>query len=177
MTITSSEIIEDKKQAHDQRYVWEKHTDHLSKDHFVFYAAELGADINANMIARVPQISQSLIDGEIGELTDKIESGEIAALDVEPVHPETDSLADRKRTFFRRLLRYVVKNRDIKIARLVFYPIWYYLKFESSYTAQQIATYLDITLTQLQWINNRFQAIHDNLAFIDADDSYLGEVE
>ena len=177
MTIVSSEILEDRQQAHDQRYVWEKHTDHLAKDHFVFYAAELGADVNANMLARVPQINHSLIEGEIGELTGRVESGEIAALDVEPVHPETDTLADRRRTFFRRLLRYVVNNRDIKIARIVFYPVWYYLKFESTYTAQQIASYLDITIPQLQKLDARFQAIHDNLAFIDADDSYLGEVE
>ena len=177
MTIISSEILEDRQQAHPQRYVWEKHTDHLAKDHFIFYAAELGADVNANMTARVPQINQNLIDGEIGELTGRIESGEIAALDVEPVHPETDTLADRRRTFFRRLLRYTVKNRDIKIARIVFYPIWYYLKFESGLNANKIATYLDITTDQLLWINSRFQAIHDNLAFIDADDSYLGEVE
>ena len=177
MTIISSEILEDRQQAHPQRYVWEKHTDHLAGEHFVFCAAELGADVNANMLARVPQINQSLIDGEIGELTGRVESGEIEPLDVEPVHPETDTLADRRRTFFRRLLRYVVNNRDIKIARLVFYPIWYYLKFESSYTAQQIATYLDITIPQLQKLDSRFQAIHDNLAFIDSDDSYLGEVE
>ena len=177
MTIISSEILEDRQQAHPQRYVWEKHTDHLAKEHFVFYAAELGADVNANMTARVPQINQSLIDGEIGELTSKIESGELEPLDVEPIHPETDTLSIRKRTFFRRLLRYVVNNRDIKLARIVFYPIWYYLKFESSYTAQQIADYLDITISQFQRINTRFQAIHDNLAFIDADDSYVGEVE
>ena len=177
MTITSSEILEDRQQAHNQRYVWEKHIDHLADEHFFFYAASLSADVNAIMLARVPQVEESLIDGEIGGLTGRVESGEIAALDAEPVHPETDTLAIRKRTFFRRLLRYTVNNRDIKIARIVFYPIWYYLKFESTYTAQQIADYLDITISQLQWINNRFQAIHDNLAFIDADDGYVGEVE
>ena len=177
MSIVSSEILEDRQQAHDQRYVWEKHIDHLAKEHFHFYAAQLGADVNAIMANRVPQINESIIDGEISELTGKVESGEIEPLDVEPVHPETDTLAIRKRTFFRRLLRYVVNNRDVKVARIVFYPIWYYLKFESGYTAQQIADYLNITIPQLQWINNRFQAIHDNLAFIDADDSYLGEVE
>ena len=129
------------------------------------------------MANRVPQINDQLIEGEICRLTSAVENGELEPLDVEPVHPETDTLFDRKRRFFRRLLRYVVNNRDIKIARIVFYPIWYYLKFESTYTAQQIATYLDITIPQLQKLDSRFQAIHDNLAFIDADDSYIEEVE
>ena len=177
MTIVDSQILEDIKQAHDQRYVWEKHTDHLDGEYFYFYAVGLGVDVNALMTSRVPAVEQAIVDDEIEELRGLVENGAIAAMDANPVHPETDTLAIRKRTFFRRLLKYIANNRDLKLARLIFYPVWYYLKFESTYTTQQIADYLNITLTQLQKINDRFQAIHDNLAFIDADDGYLGEVE
>ena len=89
----------------------------------------------------------------------------------------TDTAAVRKRRFRRKLLRLIASEGDLKVIRRILYPVWYWLKFESGYTAQQIADYLNISLTVLQRINNRFQALHDNLAFVDADDDYLGEVD
>ena len=177
MTIVSSEIVEDVKQAHDQRYVREKHIDHLGGEHFHSYAVLVGADVYVIMLDRVSQIETMLINNEITNLIGMVESGELAPLDAEPAHPETDALAVRRRRFFRKLLRYVVNNRDLMLARVVFYPAWYYLKFISGLTVDQIAVYLNVTMDQLQRVNNRFQAIHDNLAFIDADVGYLGEVE
>ena len=129
------------------------------------------------MASRVPIVETALIDNEIEELIKKVETGEVAVLDVSPVHPETDTLTVRKRRFYRKLVRYITKTASLKLARLIFYPIWYYLKFDSGYTSQQIANYLNVTITQLQKVDNRFQAIHDNLAFIDADDGYIEEIE
>jgi hypothetical protein len=177
MSIVTSEIVEDQKQAHDQRYVREKHTDHLSVAHYFSYSAQVGVNVSAVMTARVPFIELSLVEAEEQVLISSIESGDVDALDAVPTLPETDTAAVRKKRFARKLLRYIVEHRELKIIRIVFYPVWYYLKFESGFTSQQIADYLDISLTKLQIINSRFQAIHDNLAFIDADDSYLLEVE
>ena len=176
-SVAGSEILEDIKQAHDQRYVREKHTDYLGGEHFFSYAVGLDVDVNDLMVSRIPQVEAMIVNSEIAELTGMVENGEVAAMDVAPLHPETDTANIRRRTFFRKLLRYIAKNRDIKIARIVFYPVWHYLKFDASYTALQIATYLDITIAQLQIVDNRFQAIHNNLVFIDADDAYVGEVE
>ena len=177
MTIVSSEILEDIKQAHDQRYVREKHTDHLGEEYIFFYAIGVGIDINAIMASRVPIVETALIDNEIEELIERVRIGEIAVMDISPVHPETDTLTVRKRRFYRKLVRYITKTDSLKLARLIFYPIWYYLKFDSGYTSQQIANYLNVTITQLQKVDNRFQAIHDNLTFIDADDGYIEEIE
>ena len=76
MTIVSSEIIEDRQQAHDQRYVWERHVDHLNRDYFFFYAAPLKADVEKIMIDRIPSIELVAKEKEISEVIGRIERGE-----------------------------------------------------------------------------------------------------
>ncbi len=177
MSIISSQIVENALQAHGERYVREIHTDHLGKEHHFTYAAQGNADVNVIMVNRVPSIEQMLIDSEIENWIDKVENDNIAALDVSPQHPETDTAIIKKRRFARRLIRYAATHKELKVIRKTMYPIWYYLKFDSGYTVQQIANYLNISLSKLSNINARFQAIHDNLAFIDADDAMIGEVD
>jgi len=87
MTIISSEVIEDVKQAHNQRYVREKHIDHLGGEHFYFYAASMGADVNVIMLNRVSQVEATLISNEIANLIGMVESGKLSPLDAEPAHP------------------------------------------------------------------------------------------
>ena len=80
-SVASSEIIEDIKQAHDQRYIWEKHTDHLGGEHFFFYAGALEVDAEKVMNNRIPIVEQMLIDNEITETVSKVENGESYKLD------------------------------------------------------------------------------------------------
>lgn len=77
MAIVLSEIIEDSLQAHGQRYVREKHTDHLNKEHFYFYAASNKADVNTLMLNRVSSMNKILVDNEIIKSIKLIELGEI----------------------------------------------------------------------------------------------------
>ena len=177
LSIVNSQITENALQAHDGRYVREVHTDHLGQEYHFTYAAVGSADINAIMLARVPSIEQTLIDSEIENWIGKVEDGNIVALDVSPEHRETDTVTIRKRRFARRLIRYAMVHNNLKTIRRIMYPIWYYLKFDSGYTAQQIANYLNVSLSKLSNINARFQAIHDNLSFIDADNAMIGEVD
>ena len=175
--IVSYEIVEQTIQSGGTQRVYVAFTDHLAQVHHRSYDFPSGAVVADEIAIRQTAVESGLESAEVELLTSAVESGSIVAMDVEPVLPSTDTLAVRKRKFYRRLLRYVVNNRDIKLARLVFYPVWYYLKFESEYTAQQIADYLDISLAKLAIINSRFQAIHDNLTFVDTDDDYVSEVD
>lgn len=133
-------------------------------------------DVNAGLIEHAIKAKKQIIEREDSELMAQIENG-ISPLDILPIHPDTETAGNRKRRFRRKLLRWIVNQDDLKLIRKVFYPVWYWLKFESGYTTQQIASYLDVSITVLQRINCRFQALHDKLTFIDADEQYIGEVE
>ncbi len=177
MSVISSEIIEDSVQADGRRFVGFEFTFHTAEKIIRRFMVEAAYDKNAGLSAMIPSIEVYKIEEEDAELIGQIEQSTLLALDVIPIHPETETESNRKRRIRRKILRKIMKERDIKLARSVLYPIWYWLKYESGYTAQQIANYLDISLAVLQKVNSRFQAIHDNLAMLDDDDSYVGEVE
>lgn len=177
MTITSSEITENNVQADGTRYVSYRYT-FDNGDIITFGSMQKpgGYDVDAGLIAYAAIAETAIVEREDSELVGLIDAG-IDPMDITPVHPTTDTASARKRRFRRKLLRLIATEGDLKVIRRILYPVWYWLKFESGYTAQQIADYLNISLTVLQRINNRFQALHDNLAFVDADDNYLGEVD
>ena len=177
MSIISSEIVENNLQADSNRYISYRYT-FSNGDIIRFNSMQKPGDYDANAgLVEYAAIAEGRItEREDSELMSQVESG-LNPLDVEPVHPDTETAGKRKRRFRRKLLRWIASEGDLKLIRKVFYPIWYWLKFESGYTAQQIADYLGISLIVLQRINNRFQALHDNLSFVDADEQYVGEVE
>lgn len=177
MTIISSEITENSVQADGTRYVSFRYT-FDNGDIVTFGSMQKPSDYDADagLIAYATDAETAIVDREDSELVSLIDAG-TDPMDVLPVHPTTDTAAVRKRRFRRKLLRLIAAEGDLKVIRKILYPVWYWLKFESGYTAQQIADYLNISLTVLQRINSRFQALHDNLAFVDTDDDYLGEVD
>lgn len=177
MVIQSSQITENSVQSDGTRYVSFRYT-FTNGDIITFGSMQKPSDYNvdAGLIAYATIAETSIVEREDSELVELIDAG-TDPMDIEPVHPTTDPAAVRKRRFRRKLLRLVASDGDLKAIRRILYPVWYWLKFESGYTAQQIADYLGISLTVLQRINNRFQALHDNLAFVDGDDDYLGEVD
>jgi hypothetical protein len=56
MSITNSQIVEDRTQADGRRWVRERHTDHVGKQHEIAYLAESGTNANTAMTNRVAQI-------------------------------------------------------------------------------------------------------------------------
>ncbi len=75
MPITLSQIIEDSPQADGRRWITEEHTDSTDKPHLIRYLAELGVDCESVMVARVTQVNQQLINSEISQYLDDVESG------------------------------------------------------------------------------------------------------
>jgi len=177
MTIQLSEITENSVQSDGTRYVSFRYTFH-NGDITTFGSMQKPSDydVDAGLIAYATEAETSIVEREDSELVALIDAG-TDPMDIIPVHPDTDTAAVRKRRFRRKLLRLIASEYDLKVIRRILYPVWYWLKFESGYTAQQIADYLNISLTVLQRINRRFQALHDNLIFVDDDDQYIGEVD
>ena len=177
MPITISEIIENNFQSDGTRYISYRYT-FQNGDIITFGSMQKPGnyDIDAGLITYATKAETQIVKREDSELMGLINAG-INPMDIEPAHPSTDTDIVKKRRFRRKLLRLIAMENDLKVIRKTLYPVWYWLKFESGYTSQQIADYLNISLTVLQRINSRFQALHDNLAFIDADDNYLGEVD
>lgn len=178
MAIILQEITENAPQQGNYRYISYHYVFH-NGDEIWFYSISKPKDydVDAGLVEYAIFAGEQVIEQNENELQKQIEVGDLALVDAEPAHPDTETSFNRKRRFRRKLLRHIADEGDLKVIRKIFYPVWYWLKFESGYTAQQIANYLDISISILQKINNRFQALHDNLAFVDADDSYLGEVD
>ncbi len=177
MSITSTEILEDSPQADGVRHVGVKFIFHNGDEIIRRFWAAIEFNIVDDVNAMKPDIEAYQEQQEDENLMAQIEQDKLAPMDAAPVHPETETAANRKKRFIRRLLRALASERDMKRARKMFYPIWYYLKYESGYTGTQIADYLGISLAKLAVVNSRFQAIHDNLSILDADDGFIEGVD
>lgn len=177
MSIINNEIVENVAQE-SNRYVSYLYTFHNGDVlRFNSLSKPLDYDVNAGLITYAAIAEEKIIEVKDSELIAQIESEDIMPMDAIPEHPDTETINNRKKRLRRKLLRQIASNPDLKVIRKVFYPVWYWLKYESGYTVQQIANYLNCSVSVMQRINNRFQALHDNLTFVDADNSYLGEVD
>ena len=177
MSITSTEILEDSAQADGVRHIGVRFNFHNGQEVIRRFWADASFNTTTDVAAMEPGIEAYMIEQDDEETMAQIEKGNVAPLSAQPVHPETMTANDRKKRLVRKLLRRVATERDMKLARKMLYPIWEWLKYDSGYTVTQIANYFNISLAKLGIINNRFQAIHDNLAMLDADNGYLGEVD
>ncbi len=177
MSITSTEILEDSAQADGTRHIGVRFNFHTGQEVIRRFWADSSFNTVTDVAAMEAGIEAYMIEQDDGEVMAQIEKGNVAPLDAQPVHPETETTANRKKRMIRKLLRKMATEPDMKLVRKMLYPIWYWLKYDSGYTATQIANYFNISLAKLGTINSRFQAIHDNLSMIDADDGYLGEVD
>lgn len=150
-------------------YVYEFHNGDFRQRSFRRPAEGFDYDTEADGL--VASVEQGIIDEEVDGYVEFYSTTEknLNPIDVLPIHPETDSDLVRQRRFRRRLLRRWLGEVDIKKIRRLIYPIWYWLKFESGYTPQQIADYLGVTLGQLSAFDTRLQAYHDHLSFIDGE--------
>ena len=166
MAIISSQVIEDQAQKDGRRSIRERHIDHLGTYHFVQYLADVGMDINAIMLARIPFINTMLVDNEEQKLISKFEE--------EHSDPTAYTFNfTTKQAFLRRLIRYLMKHRDVKII-VAIKPMIDWLK--ATYTAAQIATYLGITTVVLGRINTRLDAIFAIAAVLETDNNLIEEI-
>lgn len=178
MALVLSQIIENVLQVDGNRYISYQYVfNNGNTIRFNSMQKPGDYDVDAGLIEYAAIAEIRIIEKIDSGLMTQVENGELAPLDAEPYHPSTETIGARKKRFRRKLLGWIANEPDLKIIRKVFYPIWCWLRFESSYTAQQIADYLGISLTVLQRINNRFQALHDSLSFIDGDEQYIGEID
>jgi len=177
LSITSTEILEDSPQADGVRHIGVKFIFHNGQEVIRRFWADQAFNIVTDVNAMIPNIEAYMEQEEDSELVAQIEKGNLAPMDAAPIHPETDTAANRKKRFFRKLLRVMATERDMKQVRKLFYPVWYYLAYDSGYTGTQIANYLNIPIGKLAMLNSRYQAIHDNLAMLDADDGFIEEVD
>lgn len=178
MGIILQEITENAPQQGDYRYISYHYVFH-NGDEVYFYSMSKpdNYDVGAGLIEYAAKAEDQVIEEDESKLFIQIEADDLDPLDAEPAHPNSETVGNRKKRFRRKLLRQITSEADLKVIRKIFYPVWYWLKYESGYTAQQIADYLNISMSVLGRINDRFQALHDNLTFVDTDDSYLGEVD
>jgi hypothetical protein len=126
-------------------------------------------DVEARALEMIPQLETAMVDAEDNRLLEKVLENGTGILTVIPNHPSTDTVQNRQRRFRRLALRRAYSSSDPKVVRRTLYSLWSYLKNDTGYTAQQIASYFDVTLPQLVKFDDRMQAIHDNLDFLDND--------
>ena len=174
MTVVSNAVVQDPPETDGsgQRivtYVYEFHNGEYRQRSYRRDAT--GFDYEAEATALIPDVEQAIIDEEVGSLVEhySVEDAVGNPVTEQPVHPETDTALVRRRRFHRKLVRRLIRLTDIKLVRAILYLIWYWLKNESGYNPSQIANYLNVTLGQLTTFDDRMQAYHDNLAFIDAE--------
>ena len=168
--IVNSEIRENQIQADGMRYVTYRYTFH-NGDIINFYSMSKPGNYNVDqgLIDYQTEAKARAITQNDGKLEAQIDRGTLAPLDAEPAHPNTMTLANRKKRLLRKLLKRAARSDDLKEVRRIFYPVWYYLKHESGYTPTQIANYLGMSVAKLGQVNTRFQALHDHLTLIDND--------
>ena len=171
MGIVDSQIKENALQQDGKRYVTYQYT-FTNGDMVHYYSMSKPGDydVDAGLIAYQIDAEVDVLRQNDGKLIAAIDRGDLSPLDAEPIYPDTMSLADRKKRLVRKLLRLIATADDLKEVRRMFYPVWYWLKFDSGYTGQQIANYLNISIAKLQAVDARFQRLHDHLALIDEDE-------
>jgi hypothetical protein len=162
--IVSSQIYHDLPQKDGRRSIAELHTDHLGKPYFVFYRASALADVNTIMAARVPSIDASLIEAEENEIVGKVDNG------LNPLNITTSYTTVKNA--HRKLIRYVMNNKARIAIKLI--PLVQWLR--NNYTAAQIAAYLDVSITAVNIINNRFLALESLESNLNTDDALVGEI-
>ena len=174
MSVTGYTVVQDPPETDGsgQRivvYVYEFHNGEFRQR--TYRRPATGFDYDTEAANLIPAVEQGIIDEEVDGLVEhySFEDAQGDPVTEQPVHPETDSGLVRRRRFHRKLIRKLNRLTDMKLVRAIVYPIWYWLKFESGYTAQQIADYLGVSVAQLSVFDARLQAYHDNLAFIDGE--------
>jgi hypothetical protein len=129
---------------------------------------DVGAEDDLEAAAMWPQVNAQVVQADYDALVLNVTQGE-PVLDQVPAHPSNETEGERKRLFRRWFFRQMVRRHEVKVVRAMLYDLWLWLKNDSGYTSQQIASYLDVSVAQLATWDGRMQAIHDNLAFLDGD--------
>jgi len=170
MSIVDSDVTENRIQADGSRYVRYEYTFNTGEKVYIGpKRVAAGFNATAEKDSLLSRIADRQIKKEDQALIDQAIAGTVDIVNTAPAHPETDSENTRKTRLWKKLFREVTKSKNLNDARTAVYPIWKFLKFDSGLSAAQIASRLDISTAKLSEIDTRFQAIHDNLSFVDTD--------
>ena len=159
-------IIEDSLQADGRRHITEQHTDDHGRKHLVNYPAEALTDVQAVMLARVPYLEQDLINNDTECSLSRLETGE------NPLTMEFDYCTAKQAA--RKMILFAMKNKEPRLL-LLLKPLVEHLK--QTYTAAQIANYLEITVEQLTQVWTRYNAILAQEDFLLADEGLAESIE
>ena len=168
MAIVSSTIISQNTQIDGRVYVREKHVDHLTKEYFIEYLADLGEDINANLATHAAQIWQNLIDSEIEKRVGELEQGILASPGI------WDGQYAEKLTIVKRLVKRALRMETIDAFKALTLMDWVF----STYTVAQIAAFLGVSSTVVNAVKTRFTNIKNNIKpLVDTDGTKVVEIE
>lgn len=139
----------------DRVYVTYRFTDHVGGIHDVNRLSPSTTDHDQVMLDLIPYVDVQIIEEEVGGVVGRVESGENPVSVVDgAVHSTTKRLS-------KKLIFWMMRERDPYIVILLEPLI---LDIRATYTAGQIATFLDITVAQVTRLNVRINRILDNKA-------------
>jgi len=164
MAIASSEIIEDSPQADGRRFIGFKFVFHTGQEVIRCFLAAADYDKNAGLIEMIPLIEAYMIKEEEQKVLGEVEAG-LNPMDITVSHTTIQKS-------HRKLIRWIMKHPANMAVKLI--PLIQWLRV--TYTAQQIATYLGLTLATVIKINSRFLELESLQPLLDADNTYIGEI-
>jgi hypothetical protein len=173
MSISASEVVENKVQADGSRQIGFRYTFHTGEVVDRRFLAPSDYNATTGISDMASDVEQYMIDREDENL---ISTSTDPVNDI-PVHPETDTPTQRQRRWLRKLIRFAMRNREKEIVYRLLYPIWYEFKFNLSYTPTQIQNYFDITVAQYTTFNDRLTLYHNHKDLMDLDESYIEEMD
>lgn len=166
MGIINSQIIEDSIQTDGRRWITERHTDHLGQFHTITYMADPEFDATAAMNNRVTSIENKLAESEAESSIARTEIGE------DPLNMSFEFCTQKQAV--KKIIRWAMNHKNPKTF-LLLKNLYEYLK--TNYNNSQLANFLDISLTVLGRINDRYNAIISIESTLTDDDGRIEEIE
>lgn len=143
MPIVNQKVTGNSLQVSGKRRVSYEYTDHVGGVHSLqSLTVEGDADINADMLARIPAIE------------DGLDESEMQSFNGDPLTATFNHTTKKK--VIRRMLIEAMKDENPKVI-LKLKPVIDWIR--ANYTGVQIANYLNITIQQAQKLATRFDAL------------------
>jgi len=164
MPIISSEITEDSPQADGRRFVGFKFVFHTGQEVIRRFMVASDYDKNVGISAMMPLVEIYMVKEEEQKIVGEVEAG-LNPMDIAVNHTTVQEA-------HRKLIKWIMNHKaDIAVKMI---PLVQYLRI--TYTAQQIATYLGLTLATVIKINSRFLELESLQPLLDTDNTYIGEI-
>lgn len=161
MAIIVSEIVGQLIQDDGRSYVKERHVDHLAKEYFLEYLADLGTNLQAKLAEHAAQIWENAIQGEISNWLQKLENGVLP-------DPALINLNYATRVqFLKEAMRWACRNHAVEALKAI--GLMTYIK--NNYTAAQVAAFLGVSVSVVNAVLARFNLLERDLKPLLDDDA------